>query len=57
MCSKIHGNIVNIVRVYLSKNQFESGSAKPEVVRGAPGTGAERFFKKEAEAKQGLAVA
>ena len=43
-----------MLRVYLSKSQFESGSTKPEVVRSAPGTGlGERFYKKVAEAKQG----
>lgn len=37
-----------MLRVYLSKSQFESGSTKPEVVRSTPLTGAqwEAFTKK-----------
>ena len=51
-----------MLRVYLSKSQFESGSTKPEVVRSAPGTGASgedfiRKLQKQNKKIVGLAIA
>lgn len=40
-CEKINWGILKCLRVYLSNNQFQSGSAKPEVVRSAPLPGAQ----------------
>lgn len=46
---------IKIVRVYLSKNLFNCGSTKPEVVRSTLLTGArgKTFTEKRQEAKQG----
>ena len=38
---KINWGILNILRVYWSKNQLRLGSTKPEVVRSGPPTGAQ----------------
>lgn len=46
-------SIFKIVRVYSSKNLFESGSAKPEVVRSPPWIGAgERLLWRKGRSKE-----